>query len=135
MESSTTNLWRMFMRKCCAATAMATLLAFPLFGQQKDDSANQPTTGTTASVDAPAPAPATAVHATRGIFALPEAPKATPFPGPQSAAKTDKHKDDDSAPGRMAPRFELDAGYSYIDFNPTRRFKNFHNQFAPIRLT
>ena len=125
------------MRKWCAAAAVAALLAFPLFGQQKDDSANQPTTGTTASVDAPAPAPApaTAVHATRGIFALPEAPKATPFPGPQTAAKTDKHKEEDSAPGRMAPRFELDGGYSYIDFNPGDGFKNFNNHGATFGFT
>jgi hypothetical protein len=77
------------MRKWCAATAVAALLAFPLFGQQKDDSANQPTTGTTASADAPS------ATATRGVFALPAAPKATPFPGPQAAAKTQK---DDDAP-------------------------------------
>src|SRR5258707_15670193 len=117
----------MFMHKWCAATAVAALLALPLFGQQKDDSANQPTTGTTASADTPAPAPETAVHATRGVFALPGAPKATPFPGPQAAAKTDK-KDD--APGRLVPRYELAGGYSYINLNPGDPFNNFGNQGA-----
>src|SRR5258708_16607142 len=117
----------MFMHKWCAATAVAALLALPLFGQQKDDSANQPTTGTTASADTPAPAPETAVHATRGVFALPGAPKATPFPGPQAAAKTDK-KDD--APGRLVRRYELAGGYSYINLNPGDPFNNFGNQGA-----
>jgi len=116
------------MCKWCAATAVAALLAFPLFAQQKDDSSSQPTTGTTASAAAPAPAPETAVHATRGVFALPAAPKATPFPGPQAAAKTDK-KDDD-APGRLVPRYELAGGYSYINLNPGDPFSNFNNQGA-----
>ena len=116
------------MRKWCAAIAVAALLALPLFGQQKDDSANRPTTGTTASADAPAPVPETAVHATRGVFALPAAPKATPFPGPQAAAKTDKR--DDDAPGRLVPRYELAGSYSYVNFMPGDPFSNFNNQGA-----
>src|SRR6201982_586223 len=118
----------MFMRKWCAATAVAALLAFPLFGQQKDDSINQPTTGTTAGSDAPAAAPATAVRATRGVFASPAAPKATPFPGPQAAAKTDKR--DDDAPGRLVPRYELAGSYSYVNFMPGDPFNNFNTQGA-----
>src|SRR5246500_4629255 len=118
----------MFMRKWCAATAVAELLAFPLFGQQKDDSINQPTTGTTTGSDAPAAPSATAARATRGVFALPAAPKATPFPGPQAAAKTDK-KDDD-APARLVPRYELAGSYSYINFLPGDPFSNFNNQAA-----
>src|SRR5258705_6991054 len=117
----------MFMRKWCAATAMAALLAFAVFGQQKDDSAAQPTTGSAAVADAPAPAPTSAVHATRGIFALPEAPKATPFPGPQAAAKAAK---DDSAPGQLVPKFELAAGYSYVNFMPGDPFSDFNNHGA-----
>jgi outer membrane protein OmpA-like peptidoglycan-associated protein len=115
----------MFMRKWCAATAVAALLAFPLFGQQKDDSANQPPTETTASADPPS---ATAARATRGVFALPAAPKATPFPGPQAAAKTDKN--DDDAPGRLVPRYELAGGYSYINLFPGDPFNSFGNQGA-----
>jgi len=117
----------MFMRKWCAATAMAALLAFAVFGQQKDDSAAQPTTGGTAVADAPAPAPTAAVHVTRGVFALPEAPKATPFPRPQAAAKAAK---DDSAPGQLVPKFELAAGYSYVNFMPGEGFSDFNNQGA-----
>src|ERR1700719_1205004 len=116
------------MRKWCAAIAVAALLAFPLFGQQKDDSSNQPTTGTTASADAPAPVPDPAVHATHGVFALPAVPKKTPFPGPQAAAKTDKNSGD--APGQVVPRYELAGGYSYIDFNPGDPFSNFNNHGA-----
>jgi len=111
------------MRKWCAATAVAAILAFPLFGQQKDDSANQPTTGTTGSADASAPAPESAVHATRGVFALPAVPKATPFPGPQAAAKS-KEAD---APARLVPKFEINLGYSYVNFNPGDGFSNFNN--------
>jgi outer membrane protein OmpA-like peptidoglycan-associated protein len=117
----------MFMRKWCATTAVAALLAFPLFGQQKDDNAAQPTTGITTVADAPAPAPATALHATRGVFALPAVPKATPFPGPQAATKAAK---DDSAPGQLVPKFELAVGYSYINFNPGDGFSNFNNHGA-----
>src|SRR5258708_1273866 len=117
----------MFMRKWCAATAVAALLAFPLFGQQKDDNAAQPNTGITAVADASAPAPATAVHATRGVFALPAVPKTTPFPGPQAATKAAK---DDSAPGQLVPRFELAVGYSYINFNPGDGFSNFNSHGA-----
>src|SRR5258708_10413691 len=117
----------MLMRKWCEATGVAGLLGFPLFGQQKDDNAAQPTTGITAVADASAPAPATAVHATRGVFALPAVPKTTPFPGPQAATKAAK---DDSAPGQLVPRFELAVGYSYINFNPGDGFSNFNNHGA-----
>jgi outer membrane protein OmpA-like peptidoglycan-associated protein len=115
------------MRKWCAATAVAALLAFPLFGQQKDDSAAQPTTGTAAIADANTAAPAPVVHGTRGIFALPEAPRATPFPGPQAAASAVK---DDRAPGQLVPKFEAAVGYSYINFNPGDSFDNFNNNGA-----
>src|SRR5258708_25549568 len=117
----------MLMRKWCEATAVAALLAFPLFGQQKDDNAAQPTTGITTVADAPAPAQATTVHATRGVFALPAVPRATPFPGPQAATKAAK---DDSAPGQLVPKFELAVGYSYINFNPGDGFNNFNNHGA-----
>jgi outer membrane protein OmpA-like peptidoglycan-associated protein len=115
------------MRKWCATTAVAALLAFPLLGQQKDDNAAQPTTGTTSTAEAPASAGASAGRATRGVFALPAAPKATPFPGPQKAAKSDQ---DDSAPGRLVPKFELAGGYSYINFSPGDPFANFNNHGA-----
>src|SRR6267154_3747203 len=114
----------MFMPKWCAAAVVAALLAFPLFGQQKDDNAGQPTTGITAVADAPAPAAATTAHATRGVFALPAVPKATPFPGPQAATKAAK---DDSAPGQLLPKFEINLGYSYINFDPGEGFSNFNN--------
>src|SRR5258708_28647719 len=117
----------MFVCKVCAATAVAGLLAFPLFGKQKDDNAAQATTGIPAVADAPSPAPASAVHATRGVFALPAVPKATPFPGPQAATKAAK---DDSAPGQLVPKFELAVGYSYINFNPGDGFSNFNNHGA-----
>ena len=117
------------MRKWCAATAVAALLAFPLFGQQKDDNAAQPATGSTVAAEAPA-APASVARSTRGIFALPEVPKTTPFPGPQAAAKADKTDKKDEAPGLLLPRYELAGGYSYVNFMPGGPFPNFNNNGA-----
>jgi len=117
------------MRKWCAATAVAALLAFPLFGQQKDDNAAQPATGSTVAAEAPA-APASVARSTRGIFALPEVPKTTPFPGPQGAAKADKTDKKDEAPGLLLPRYELAGGYSYVNFMPGDPFPDFNNHGA-----
>lgn len=113
------------MRKWCTAAAVAALVfALPVFAQQKDDSAVQLGTATTATADAPA-APVSVARSTRGVFALPAVPNATPFPGPQTATK--KSAADDSAPGQLVPRFEISAGYSYINFNPGDGFSNFNN--------
>ena len=71
------------MRKWCAAAAIATLFALPLFAQQKDDNPVKPPAEASAVADAPAAQP-DATPATRGVFALPVAPKATPFPGRSS---------------------------------------------------
>src|SRR2546425_4134487 len=115
----------MFMRKWCAAAALGVFLAVPLVARQKDDSAAKPATETPTTVDAPA-APESAVPAARGVFALPAVPKATPFPGPQ-ATKTTK---DTRPPGQLVPRFEVNAGYSYINFNPGSGFSNFNSHGA-----
>ncbi|HEY6128940.1 MAG TPA: Ig-like domain-containing protein [Candidatus Acidoferrum sp.] len=111
------------MRKWCTAAAVAALVfALPVFAQQKDDSAVQPATATTANAPA---APASVSRSTRGVFALPAVPKATPFPGPQASSK--KSATDDSAPGQLLPRYEISAGYSYVNFNPGSGFGNFNN--------
>jgi outer membrane protein OmpA-like peptidoglycan-associated protein len=113
------------MRKWCATAAVGALLALPLFAQQKDDSAAKQVTETTATADAPA-APESVAPAKRGLFALPAVPKATPFPGPQ-AAKTTK---DTRTPGQLVPKFEINGGYSYVNFDPGSDFNNFNSHGA-----
>jgi OmpA family/PKD domain len=123
----------MFMRNWCAAAAVAALFALPLFAQQKDDEAAKSVSDTAATVDAPAAQPGPA-PATRGVFALPAVPKTTPFPGPQAAAQGPARQTaetkDTRPPGQLVPRYELNAGYSYVNFNPGSGFANFNSQGA-----
>ena len=114
------------MRKWCAAAAVGALFALPLFAQQKDDNPAKPPAETSAVADAPAAQP-DATPAARGVFALPAVPKATPFPGPQAKAKETR---DNGAPGQLVPKFEVNAGYSYINFSPGGPFNNFNNHGA-----
>jgi outer membrane protein OmpA-like peptidoglycan-associated protein len=104
---------------------MGALLAFPLVAQQKDDSASQPATAAPAETSA---APAHTAPATRGIFALPDAPRSTPFPGPQAAADKKAAAKDTRAPGQLVPKWELNAGYSYLNINPGSPYDNFGGQ-------
>src|SRR5262249_37263813 len=48
-----------------------------------------------------------------------------PFPGPQAAAA--KSTKDTRPPGQLLPRYEVNGGYSYINFNPGSGFDNFNN--------
>jgi hypothetical protein len=118
------------MRKWCAAAALGALFALPLFAQQKDDGAAKSASDTPAAVDAPAAQPGMAT-ATRGLFALPAVPKATPFPGSQAAAPAAaKETKDTRPPGQLVPRYEVNAGYSYVNFSPGSPFNNFNNHGA-----
>jgi len=108
------------MRKWCAAAAVGALLAFPLIAQQRDEDAPKPATEARAESSA---APANVAPITRSVWALPAVPKATPFPGPQAAAAMK----DTRPPGTLVPRFEINAGYSYVNFNPGDEFNNFNN--------
>src|SRR5260370_32645926 len=56
----------------------------------------------------------------RNVFAVPEAPRVTPFPAASSGSS--------EAPGRQVPRYELAAGYSYVNFRPGSPFDSFSNQ-------
>jgi outer membrane protein OmpA-like peptidoglycan-associated protein len=123
----------MDMRTWCAAVAVGALFALPLFAQQKDESAATPESAAAAvpvaaTLDAPA-APASLAPSTGGVFAVPAVPKATPFPGPQSA------KNDTREPGRLVPKYEVSGGYSYINFHPGSPFNNFNNQGATGSFT
>jgi hypothetical protein len=106
------------MRKWCVALAMGALFALPLIAQQKDESTAKPATEAAGEAVA---APANVAPVVRSAWALPAVPKATPFPGPQAATK------DTRAPGQLVPRYEVNAGYSYINFNPGSGFNNFNN--------
>src|SRR5438045_1032658 len=55
----------------------------------------------------------------RNIRALPDAPRPTPFP-----AAADNSNE---PPGRLVPRYELAAGYSYVNFSPGSPFGSFNN--------
>src|ERR1700719_1504736 len=50
----------------------------------------------------------------RSVLALPDAPRATPFPAAANSTA--------GAPGRLVPRYELAGGYSYVNFNPGSPF-------------
>ena len=109
------------MRKWCAAAAVGTLLALPLFAQQKDDTAKPATTA--AAAPETTAAPESVAPLTRSLWAIPAAPRTTPFPGPQAATTTK----DTRPPGKLLPRFEINGGYSYINFDPGDPFHNFNN--------
>jgi outer membrane protein OmpA-like peptidoglycan-associated protein len=57
--------------------------------------------------------------APRNVFAVPDAPRATPFPAAASSAS--------EPPGRLVPRFEVAGGYSYVSFDPGSPFDSFSN--------
>lgn len=113
------------MRKWCGAIAVAALFVSPLFAQQNDENAARPvpkasSASANAALDAP-PTPMSVAPSTRGVFAVPAVPKGTPFPGPQTATK------DTREPGRLTPKYEVSAGYSYIDLRPGDPFNNYNN--------
>src|SRR5215475_3100297 len=120
----------MDMRKRCAAAAVGALFALPLFAQQKDEGATKSAVETSAEAPA-APAPSTPVSRS-GVFAVPAIPRTTPFPGPQAATADTK---DTRPPGRLVPKFEVNGGYSYINFMPGDGFDNFNNHGASGGLT
>jgi outer membrane protein OmpA-like peptidoglycan-associated protein len=58
--------------------------------------------------------------APRNVFAIPEAPRPTPFPAAGSSGASEP-------PGRMVPRFEVSGGYSFALFDPGSPFDTFSN--------
>src|SRR5882672_5468439 len=119
------------MRKSCLVMAMSAFLALPLVAQQKSSGANDGNTGTAAEKSAPASSASknSSIVRVNGIFALPAAPRPTPFPGPAAATK------DTRAPGRLVPKLELAGMYDYINFAPGDTFSNFSNQGAAGSFT
>lgn len=111
------------MRRLCLMMMVGALLALPGWAQQSDDR-----TPTKSSDDSAAATPAASGDSTNAApdaarsLALPDAPRATPFPGPASSSTSDS-----SAPGLLTPKWELAGMYSYINFNPGAAFPNFNN--------
>src|SRR5262245_43606829 len=111
----------MDMRKWCLAAAVGALFALQLFAQQKDETTKPATEATTAGAPA---ASESVAPLTRSVWAIPAAPRTTPFPGPQAATTSTK---DTRPPGKLLPRYEVNGGYSYINFSPGDPFSNFNN--------
>jgi hypothetical protein len=112
------------MRRLCLTVAMSAILALPVWAQQRTDGspdgAKAPGDNAAAATTA---GPTNAVPtASRSSFAVPDAPRATPFPGPAASSSAD-----DSAPGRLTPKFELAGMYSYINFDPGTGFNSWNN--------
>ena len=113
------------MRKLCPLVAMSALLVLPVYGQEKDNAAGEETKGSNAvpaktAENAPA---ANSTKAAPGWFAMPAAPRATPFPAAAGSSQ-------ESAPGRLTPRYEIAGGYSYVNFDPGQPFDSFSNHGA-----
>lgn len=111
------------MRKSWLLMALSVFLALPLFAQQKNSGTSDGNDRTAAEKSAPASSASknsSVVHV-NGIFALPAAPRPTPFPGPAADTK------DTRPPGRLVPKFEIAGMYDYINFSPGDAFANFNN--------
>ncbi|HEY2352637.1 MAG TPA: OmpA family protein [Candidatus Acidoferrum sp.] len=112
------------MSKWCVTVVMGALLALPSFAQHTNAGANAaPSTAADPADNAINVAPPP------DFFALAEAPRATPFPGPAPAAAPDE------APGRLTPRFEVAVVYEYINFMPGDPFRNFNEHGATGSFT
>ena len=121
------------MRNWCAALAMSALLALPLCAQQESGGAGDDATNAAMAAEKSAPssrgAGSSKVAAAKGVFALPAAPRPTPFPGPAAAAA------DERPPGQLVPRYELAGMYDYINFAPGDPFANFNTHGGSASFT
>lgn len=106
------------MRKWFAVLVVGACICLPAIAQQKDANTNETAKVSEAPRTNLFSAPAAVL---RSPWALPAQPRMTPFPAPAA-------KQQDEAPGRLLPRYEISAGYSYIDFHPGDPFNNFGNQ-------
>src|SRR5712664_2142072 len=119
------------MRKSYLVLAMSAFLALQLVAQQKSSAPSDGNTGTAAEKSAPASSVSknsSVVHV-NGIFALPAAPRPTPFPGPAAATE------DTRPPGRLVPRYEIAGMFDYINFDPGDPFVNFNSLGGSVSFT
>jgi OmpA family len=111
------------MRRLCLTVGMCAILAVPVFAQQgKDDGKDgaKVSDESGATSNASGGTTTVALPSTQTLFAMPAVPRATPFPRAASSS-------DESAPGRLWPKWELAAMYSYVNFNPGNPFNSFNN--------
>jgi len=113
------------MRKWCVAATLGALFVLPLVAQQKDDSSGKATETDTAAAGETSAAPASTAATNRGVFAVPRVPRTTPFPGAQ-AGSSSKQTEDTRPPGQLVPKFEINFGFSYINFGPGNPFDNYN---------
>jgi len=121
------------MRRLCLIVGLSAMLALPVCAQQSQEGTRD---AAKAAADGSAAGNATestnaVPAASRSSFALPEAPRATPFPGPSPAAASS----DEGGPGRLTPKWELAGMYSYINFAPGDPFANWNNNGGAGSLT
>jgi hypothetical protein len=112
------------MRRLCLTVAISAMLVLPAWAQQAEDStrdaAKTPADNTAAASTAETTNAVPA--ASRSSFAIPDVPRATPFPGPAASASSDE-----DGPGLLVPKYELAGMYSYVNFQPGSGFQNFNN--------
>ncbi|HEX8836552.1 MAG TPA: OmpA family protein [Candidatus Acidoferrum sp.] len=121
------------MRNWCVAAALSVLLASPLCAQQKaaDDTSSRTETAANKSSEGTNNAVANdAVVPSKGILALPAAPRPKPFPKPRPAGSKDS-----DAPGQLVPRYEFGVLYDYVNFRPGNPFSDFNNHGASGAFT
>jgi hypothetical protein len=124
------------MGRLCLIVGMCAVLALPVCAQQKGDGASDGATTTDENATSAATSTTTsafdltgATATPRNLFGIPDAPPApTPFPSSSSSS------DDNTAPGRLTPKYEFSAGYSYVNFRPGNPYVSFNNNGAAISL-
>jgi hypothetical protein len=111
-------------RKWCLIVVMGTLLASPIWAQEKNDTSNgAKPAGDEASKNAPAADATSTAPISHSSLATPEAPRAMPRPAPAAAEK-------DDAPARIWNKYEVAITYDYVNFHPNTPFDAFNNQGA-----
>lgn len=108
------------MRRLCLTVGISAMLALPVWAQQGDSTRDAAKTAADATAANTAESTNAVPAASRSSFAIPDVPRATPFPGPAASASSDE-----GGPGKLVPKFELAAMYSYINFNPGGGFNDF----------
>jgi hypothetical protein len=99
------------------------MLVLPAWAQQAEDSTRDAAKTAADNTAVSAAETTNAVPAaSRSSFAIPDVPRATPFPGPAASASSDEE-----GPGLLVPKYELAGMYSYVNFQPGSGFQNFNN--------
>ena len=115
------------MRRLCLMMVVGALFALPGWSQQGDDQTKAKKTSDDTAAAAPATTDSSATPDASRSFAVPQPPRATPFPTPAPVPAASSAALDESAPGRWTPKYELAGMYSFVNFNPGATFSNFNN--------